>query len=46
MYAVRLVGENRVVSIFIMVLLPAPLGPRSPNTSFFLTLKLTLLTAV
>src|SRR4030067_2283021 len=40
------VGVRRVQRIFMVVVLPAPFGPRKPNSSPFLTLKETSLTAV
>ena len=41
-----LVGESSVHSIFIVVVFPAPFGPKKPNISPSLTLKLTSFTAV
>src|SRR5580693_6923127 len=43
---VPLVGASRVVSILMVVVLPAPLGPRKANISPFATSKDTLSTAV
>src|SRR6185312_2833946 len=43
--ALPLVGANSVVSIFSVVLLPAPLGPRKPNISPSCTSRSTLFTA-
>src|SRR6185437_1362280 len=40
------VGANRPISIFIAVVLPAPLAPRNPNTSPWRTSKLIESTAV
>ena len=40
------VGAMNPVMIFIVVVLPAPLGPRKPTISPFLTEKLRFLTAV
>src|SRR4029079_13442154 len=40
------VGFSNVVSILIVVLLPAPLGPRKANNSPFITSKLISFTAV
>src|SRR5687767_10052891 len=40
------VGASRPFSILIVVVLPAPFGPRKPNTSPVRTLKLTPSTAV
>src|SRR5262245_60142442 len=40
------VGASRVVSILIAVVLPAPLGPSSPNTSLASTAMVRALTAV
>jgi len=40
------VGCNNVVSIFIVVVLPAPLGPRKPKISPFFTENVILSTAV
>src|SRR5713101_4673782 len=45
-YACPSVGGISVVSILTIVVLPAPLGPSSPNTSPRRTSKLTLSTAV
>ena len=39
------VGSARVQSMLIVVLLPAPLGPRNPKTSPCATVNETLLTA-
>lgn len=41
-----IVGRSKVVSIFIVVLFPAPFGPSRPNTEPAATVKSTLLTAV
>jgi hypothetical protein len=46
MRAVPLVGVTKPASIFIVVDLPAPLGPRKPSTSPLATLKDTSSTAV
>src|SRR5262245_46295160 len=43
--ATPLVAGRNVVRIRIVVVFPAPLGPRKPTTSPFSTLKLTLSTA-
>ena len=46
MLAVPAVGGKYPVSIFIVVVLPAPFGPRNPTISLFSTEKLTSRTAV
>src|SRR5436190_5789461 len=44
--AAPLVGLTKPSSTFIVVVLPAPLGPRKPNTSPARTLRLRSLTAI
>jgi len=44
--AVPLVGRNKVDSMFRVVVLPAPLGPRKPKISPFFTVKLMPSTAL
>ena len=43
--AVPAVGDRKQVSIFMVVDLPAPFGPRKPSTSPLRTLNVTLSTA-
>lgn len=46
MVADPLVGLRSVINILIVVVLPAPFGPKNPNISPFLTEKDTLSTAI
>jgi hypothetical protein len=44
--AVPLVGRSKVESMFSVVVLPAPFGPKKPKISPFFTVKLMPLTAL